>query len=126
VGPAHRRQGAAAWAELQVDARQRWQDHVAPEAARLDAAIGLRQDEVERLNASLERQAGRFTMLTDRRRVTQGIVAGLGARLGQYPDRLDDPRRQPVGRAVLPVYPPVGARTVYPAPAPGRDHGPDL
>jgi hypothetical protein len=24
------------------------------------------------------------------------------------------------------VYPPFGAPTVHPAPAPGRDHGPDL
>jgi hypothetical protein len=117
---------AAGWAERQADARQRWQDHVAPEVARLDATIGLRRDELERLNAGVGRQAARSAMLTDRRRVTQGIVAGLGARVEQYRDRLYSPGRQPVGRAVLPVYPPFGAPTVHPAPAPGRDHGPDL
>jgi hypothetical protein len=116
----------AAWAERQADARQSWQDHVAPEAARLDPAIGLRHNELARLNASVERQATRSAVLTDRRRVSQGIVAGLGARVEQYRDRLDGPGRQPVGRAVLPVDPSVGAQIVYRAPAPGRDHGPDL
>jgi hypothetical protein len=116
----------AAWAERQADARQSWQDHVAPEAARLDAAIGLRPNELARLNASVERQAAQSAMLTHRRRVTQGIVAGLGARVGQYRDRLDGPGRQPVGRAVLPVYPPFGTPTVHSAPAPGHDQGPDL
>ncbi len=116
----------AAWAERQTDARQRWQDHVAPEVARLDAAIGLRRDQLERLNASLERQTTRSATVVDRRRVAQGIVAGLGARVEQYRDHLDSSGRQPVGRAALPVNPSIGAPTAYPAPAPGRDHGPDL
>jgi hypothetical protein len=38
----------AGWTGRDADARQRWQDHVAPEAARLDAVIGIRQDELER------------------------------------------------------------------------------
>ncbi len=117
---------AAAWAERQADARRRWQDHVVPEAARLDAAIGLRHDELERLIASLERQAARSATVADGRRVMQGIVAGLGGRLEQYRDRLDSPGRPPVGRALPPVYPPSRATAAYPAPAPRHDHGPDL
>jgi len=118
----------AAWAERQADARQSWQDHVAPEAARLGRhrPSPQRVSLLARLNASVERQAAQSAMLTDRRRVTQGIVSGLGARVEQYRDRLDGPGRQPVGRAVLPVYPPFGTPTVHSAPAPGHDQGPDL
>ena len=65
---------ADAWAERHADARRRWLDHAAPEAARLDAAIGLRRDEVERLNASVDRQAARSAGLTDQRRLTQGFA----------------------------------------------------
>jgi hypothetical protein len=117
---------AITWAERHADARRRWLDHVAPEAARLDTAIGLCQDEVGRLTASVERQAARSAAVTDGRRVMQSIVAGLGPRLEQYRDRLDGPGRPPVGRAVLLVHPPFRAPTLYPTQAPGPDHGPDL
>ena len=117
---------AVAWAERQAGAQQRWQDHVAPEVARLDTAIGLRADELGRLNATVERQTTRSATVVDQRRVAQGIVAGLGARVGQYRDRLDSSGQQPVGRAALPVYPPFGAPSVYHAPAPGSDCAPDL
>ena len=117
---------ANAWAERQADARQRWQDHVAPEVARLDAVIVLRGDELERLNASHERQAARSATVVEGRRVTQGIVAGLVARVEQYRDRLDGAGRPPLGHAALPVGPSVGAAIAYRAPAPGRDHGADL
>jgi hypothetical protein len=56
----------------------------------------------------------------------QGIVAGLGARLGQYREQLDGLGQPPVGRTLPPVYPPLRATAVYPAPAPRHDHGPDL
>jgi hypothetical protein len=91
---------AAAWAEHHADARRRWADHVVPEAARLDVAIGLRQDEVARLNAIVERQAARSAAVTDRRMVAQGIVGGLVARLEQYRHGLDAPGRPPFGRAL--------------------------
>jgi hypothetical protein len=118
--------GTNAWAERQADARQRWQDHVAPEVARLDAVIVLRRDELERLNASHERQAARSATVVEGRRVTQGIVAGLVARVEQYRDRLDGAGRPPLGHAAPPVGPSVGAAIAYRAPAPGRDHGADL
>jgi hypothetical protein len=124
-----RRAGAkevAAWDERHADARRRCLDHVAPEAARLDTAIGLHQDEVARLTASVERQAARAATVTDRRMVMQGIVVGLDARLGQYRHRLDGPGRPPVGRAVPTAYPPLQARAVYAPPAPHQDAGPDL
>jgi hypothetical protein len=117
---------AAAWAEAQADARQRWQDHVVPEVVRLDAVIVLRRDELERLSASHERQAARSATVVEGRRVTQGIVAGLGARVEQYRDRLDGAGRPPLGHAALPAGPSVGAPIAYRAPAPSRDHGPDL
>jgi hypothetical protein len=117
---------ADAWSERHADARGRWLDHVAPETARLDAAIGLRQDELARLTARMERQAARSAAVTDGRGVMQSIVAGLGARLGQYRERLDGPRRPPVGRALPSPYPPSRAPAVYPAPSPHHDRGPDL
>jgi hypothetical protein len=66
--------------------RRRWQDHVAPEASRLDAAIGLGQDEVARLTASVERQAARSASITDGRRVMEGIVAIMARTCKQFPN----------------------------------------
>jgi len=62
-------------AERDADARQRWPDHVAPEVDRLDAAIGIRQDEVERPDVSVERQAERSAAVTDRRMVAEAPSA---------------------------------------------------
>ncbi len=117
---------ATTWAERHADARQRWLDRVAPEATRLDAAIGLRRDELARRNASMERQAARSTALTDRRMVAQGIVGGLVSRLEQYRHGLDAPGRPPVGPGLQWPYPPLRDPAVYSAPAPERNHGPDL
>ena len=50
-GPGGARE-AAVWAERHADARRRWLDHVAPEAARLDAAIGPRHDDLEQAVSS--------------------------------------------------------------------------
>jgi hypothetical protein len=117
---------AFAGAERQADARQRWQDHVAPELSRLDAVVGLRADELRRLNASVKGQTTRSATVVHQRRVAQGIIVGLGAGVGQYRDRLDSSGQQPVERAGLPVYPPFGAHSFYHAPAPGCDPAPDL
>ncbi|MGO9659493.1 MAG: hypothetical protein ACLQVK_08710 [Acidimicrobiales bacterium] len=116
---------AAAWAERHADARRRWLDHVAPEAARLDAAIGLRRDEVERLNASVERQAARSAGVTDLRRLSQGFVRVLLAGLELYRHGLDNPGGPAVGRARPSPYP-SRAPSVYSSPAPHHDFGPDL
>ena len=117
---------AAAWAERHGDARRRWLDHVAPEAARLDAAIGRRRDEVERLNASVDRQAARSAGVTDQRRLTQGFARVLVARLELYRHGLDSPGRPAVGHGGRPVYPPLGMPSIYSAPTPHHDRGPDL
>jgi hypothetical protein len=117
---------ADAWAEHHTDARRRWLDHVAPEAARLDAAIGRRRDEVERLNASVDRQAARSAGVTDQRRLTQGFARVLVARLELYRHGLDSPGRPAVGHGGRPVYPPLGMPSIYSAPTPHHDRGPDL
>jgi hypothetical protein len=117
---------ADAWAERHADARRRWLDHVAPEAARLDAAIGLRRDEVERLNASVDRQAARSAGVTDQRRLTQGFARVLVSRLERYRHGLDSPGRPAVGHGGRPVYPPLGMPSIYSAPTPHHDRGPDL
>ena len=117
---------ADAWAERHADARRRWLDHVAPEAARLDAAIGLRRDELERLNASVDRQAARSAAVTDQRKLTQGFVGVLVARLELYRHGLDSPGRPAVGHAGPPVYLPLGLPSIYSPPAPHHDPGPDL
>ena len=82
---------ADVWAARHADACQRWGDHVSPEADRLDAAIGLHRDELERLNASMERQLTRSAAVTEQRKLAQGMVGGLVARLEQYRYRLDGP-----------------------------------
>jgi hypothetical protein len=116
---------AAAWAERHADARRRWLDYVAPEAGRLDAAIGLRRDELARLNASVDRQAARSAAVTDQRRLHQGFVGVLVARLELYRHGLDSPGRPPVGRALPSPYP-SRAPSAYSALAPHHDRGPDL
>ena len=90
---------ADAWAERHADARRRWLDHVGPEAARLDAAIGLRRGELERRNASVDRQTARSAAVTDQRKLHQGFAGVLVGRLEQYRHSLDSPGRPPVGRA---------------------------
>jgi hypothetical protein len=117
---------AAACAERHADARRRWLDHVAPEAARLDAAIGLRRDELARLNASVDRQAARFAVVTDQRKLHQGFVGVLVARLELYRHGLDSPGRPAVGNVGRPVHPPLGVPSVHSAPTPHHDRGPDL
>jgi hypothetical protein len=117
---------AAAWAERHADARRRWLDHVAPEAARLDAAIGLRRDELARLDASVDRQAARSAAVNDQRRLKQSFVGVLLARLEQYRHGLDSPGRPAVGHVGRPVYPPLGVPSVHSAPTPHHDRGPDL
>jgi hypothetical protein len=117
---------AAAWAERHGDARRRWLEHVGPEAARLDAAIGLCRDELARLDASVDRQVARSAAVNDQRRLNQSFVGVLLARLEQYRHGLDSPRRPPVGRALPSRYPPFRPPAVYSAPAPERDHDPDL
>ena len=68
---------AAAWAERHGDARRRWLEHVGPEAARLDAAIGLCRDELARLDASVDRQVARSAAVNDQRRLNQSFVGVL-------------------------------------------------
>ena len=108
---------AAAWAERHADARRRWLDHVAPEAARLDAAIGLRRDEVERLNASVERQAARSAGVTDLRRLSQGFVRLSSRRSRTVPARPGQPRRASC-RACSPIALSVASakRVLFPLP----------
>jgi conjugative relaxase-like TrwC/TraI family protein len=111
------------WAARHADARRRWGDHVGPEADRLDAAIGLHRDELEQLNASVERQLTRSAAVTEQRKVARGMVGGLVARLEQHRRRLDRPGRPAVGHAGTTVHLPLPG---YSPPAPRRDHGPDL
>jgi hypothetical protein len=117
---------ADAWAERHADARRGWLEHVAPEAARLDAAIDLRRDELSRLEASVDRQTARSAAVTDQHKLHQGFARVLVGRLEQYRHSLDSPGRPPVGRALPSPYPPLRAPAVYSAPAPERDHDPDL
>jgi hypothetical protein len=117
---------ADAWAERHADARRRWLDHVGPEAARLDAAIGLRRDELAQLNASLDRQAARSAAVTDQLKLHQGFARVLVGRLELYRHGLDSPGRPAVGHVGRPVYPPLGVPSAYSTPAPERHHGPDL
>ena len=118
---------ADVWAARHADACQRWGDHVSSEADRLDAAIGLHRDELERLNASMERQLTRSAAVTEQRKLAQGMVGGLVARLEQYRYRLDG-RRPAVGHAGTTVHLPLQGAPVYspPSASPRHDRGPDL
>ena len=52
---------AATWAEREADASQRWQTHVAPEIARLDADIQQLENTIADLVTRAEKQRSRET-----------------------------------------------------------------
>jgi len=83
------------WAALEADASQRWQDHVAPEAERLDHQITEHRAAVGALAARHDRrQAANAGFVSDAlglRRNADRLAAGVDA----YRARLDGPHRDP-------------------------------
>ncbi len=83
------------WAALETDASRRWQDHVAPEAERLDYRIAEHQVAVEALAARHDRrQAARVGLAHDALGIRRD-AARTAAGLDRYRDRLDGVRRKP-------------------------------
>jgi conjugative relaxase-like TrwC/TraI family protein len=80
---------AAGWAEREKDAQQRWETHVVPEAARLDAELGRHRAAVELLTTRLERQAAAFKLSGERARQLHRTAGRLAAGLEAHRDRLD-------------------------------------
>jgi hypothetical protein len=105
-----------------ADAEARWKAYVAPEVARLEAAISAVRQDVERLVASQEREAARRGRLAGRghsaRRASERFAAGLAV----YREALEGEEIQTRRRARRAVRP----APVHDEPTAGRDFGPDI
>ncbi len=116
---------ASRWAALEADAFRRWQDHVAPEAERLDTQITEHQADVEAVIARHDRQqavGGRLGHDALRLRRDAGRLA---AGLDGYRDQLDGPRRrqpQPAAGRLDPL----AVRTLWEEPVEHGSAAPDL
>ena len=85
---------AGRWAALEADASRRWQDHVAPEAERLDHQIAEQKVAVEALAARHDhRQVASAGLAADALGLRRG-AARLAADLDACRDQLDGVRRR--------------------------------
>lgn len=113
------------WIRREAEAHQRWETHVAPEAARLDNLIALQKAAVEILTAGYERGEMAAQQLAEQaeslRRIATRLVAGLEGCRNQV-DGISRPSvsgRSAVSRRQIQV-------TTPPAPERGPQDAPSL
>ena len=109
-----------------ADAEGRWEAHVAPEVARLEAAIHTARQDVEGLMGSQEQEAVRCARLAERGHTTGRAADRLAAGLAVYREALDGDKNHSPGQRRAAVQPGYSVAVAHPWPPIGQDLGPGL
>ncbi len=83
------RKEAEVWAQREIDARQRWQAHVAPTITRLEQEIALHQTTLDRAANRFEHRRAATRIVIDHGLEQKRYARNLGQRIGAERDRLD-------------------------------------
>lgn len=119
------KESVAAAAQL-ADVEGRWETYVAPEVARLEAAIRTSGHEVEGLVASQEREAARWRRLATRGHSARHAADQFAYGLAVYREALEgEEGHAPRPRRRL-LRPARSVTLVHHQPTAGREFGPDL
>ena len=109
-----------------ADSEGRWESYVAPEVARLQAAIDAARQDVDRLVASREREVARSVRLAERGHIARRAAGQFAAGLVVYREALDEGKSPTLSRERRPPRPAPWLPPGHHEPSAGRDFGPGL